>query len=77
VNIEFDTLNVELFGAASVEMVAVEVEFFKFTVERGWIHAQVNQRANEHVTADAAEDVEIQGFHFVRAFANELIWLAA
>jgi hypothetical protein len=31
-------------------------------------HAQVEQRANQHVAADPAENVEIKGFHlFIRA----------
>lgn len=51
--------------ARDVEMVAVELELAEFAFEFVRVHAQINQRANEHVAADAAENVEIKGFHFV------------
>jgi hypothetical protein len=51
--------------ARDVEVIAVELEFTEFVLEFVRVHAQINQRANEHVAADAAEDVEIEGFHFI------------
>jgi hypothetical protein len=27
------------------------------------VHAQVEQRANKHVTADAAENIKVEGLH--------------
>jgi hypothetical protein len=42
------------------------------------IHAQIDHRANEHIAAEAAEDVEVKCFHLEREpAARALIWLAA
>jgi hypothetical protein len=40
------------------------------------INAKINHGANEHVTAQPAEDVQIESFHFASE-ASALIWLAA
>ncbi len=50
--------------ARDMEVIAVELEFAEFVFEFVRVHPQVNQGADEHVAADAAEDVEVKGFHF-------------
>lgn len=49
--------------ARSVEVVAVELELGEFALQRGGVHAEVEQRADEHITTDAGESVEEQSFH--------------
>jgi hypothetical protein len=79
--------------SANVQVVTVQLEFTQFAFEFACVHAQVYQRAIEHVTADAAKDIEIQSSHLtvdrVLALdlggwelepgfpASALIWLAA
>lgn len=42
------------------------------------VDAKVDQRANEHIPAESAEDVEVKGFHEDEDWAaSALIWLAA
>jgi hypothetical protein len=49
--------------ARNVEMVAVKLELLQLAFELGGIHAEIQQRADEHVTGDAAENVEVKRFH--------------
>jgi hypothetical protein len=60
--------------ARNVQMITAEFQFLQLAFQLAGIRAEVNQRADEHVAADAAEDVEIKRFHFS---ASALIWLAA
>ena len=64
-HVELHPFDGGLVRARDVEMVAGKLEFAELVFELVRVHAQINQRANEHVAADAAEDVEIKGFHFV------------
>ena len=48
-------------------MVAVELELFQLTFKAARIHANVEQRADKHIASDAADQVEIECFHFVVA----------
>jgi hypothetical protein len=52
--------------AGNVEMVAVELEFAEFAVEAARVDTEVDQGADEHVAGDAAEDVKVESFHFVK-----------
>jgi len=47
-----------------VEVAAVELQFLQLALQLDRIRAEVNQRADKHVAADAAENVEIKRFHF-------------
>src|ERR1035437_1174823 len=49
--------------ARDVKVVAVDLEFGEFAFEFARVHAQINQRADEHVASDATEDVEVKCFH--------------
>ena len=64
-HIELHSLNGGLVLARDVEVIAIELELAEFVFQLVRVHAQIDQRANEHVAADAAKDVEIKGFHFV------------
>jgi hypothetical protein len=44
-------------------VIAVEVELFQFVLELVRINAEIEHRADKHISADAAEDVEVEGFH--------------
>ena len=44
-------------------MIIIQLEFAELASQFARIHAQVNQRADEHVATDAAENVEVKGFH--------------
>ena len=46
-----------------LELPTAELEFPEFTLQRASIHTDINHRADEHVAADAAEDVEIKRVH--------------
>jgi len=64
VNIEFHSGDGRFLLARNVEVVAAEFELFQLTFKPARIHAQVQQRPNEHVAGDAADEVEIEVFHF-------------
>ena len=74
-NVELRPGNGSAFPAANVEVISLEPELSQFALEGAHIQAQVNHRAQEHVAADAAEDVQVKSFHAFAASA--LIWLAA
>jgi hypothetical protein len=60
--------------ARDVKMITAEFQLLQLALQLAVIHPEVNQCADEHVAADAAENVEVKRFHFS---ANALIWLAA
>ena len=51
--------------AREVQVIAVELELLQLALQPMRVHAQINQRADEHVAADPAENVEIKRFHFL------------
>src|SRR6267142_2298175 len=67
VNVEFDSLDGGFMSAGNVQMVTVKIQFLQFVLQVVRVNAQVEQRANEHVAADPAEYVQIQGFHLCSA----------
>ena len=48
---------------SDVKVIPVELELGEFSFELARVHTQINQRANKHVTADTAENIEIKCFH--------------
>ena len=46
-----------------MQVIIIQLELAEFAPQFVRIHAEVNQRADEHVAADAAENVEVKGFH--------------
>lgn len=51
--------NAGFLAARDMQMVARQFQSLKLRLEPAGIDAQINQRSEEHVTADAAEDVEV------------------
>ena len=76
VDIKLHAGNGGFFAAQHMQVVAVELELFQFAFELGRVHAQVKQRADEHVPGNAAKDIKIECFHLDSA-TRALIWLAA
>src|SRR5208282_3071771 len=66
-DVEFCAFDLGAFGAGNMEVVAVQVHLFQFGFEMGKIEADVEERADEHVAADAAEKIEIECFHIFTA----------
>jgi len=62
-DIKLHSLDLGLLLARGVQMVAIEFQFPKFVFQFVKIHAEVEQRPDEHVAADAAENIEIKSFH--------------
>ena len=78
-NVELDPFNARLLFARGMDVIFVETELRQFAVQLLERHAQIEQRADEHIAADSAEDIEIKSFHLAGAVwsASVLIWLAA
>jgi hypothetical protein len=72
VHVELDTLDAVLLPAFNVQMIAGELEFLQFAFERFGLDTEIEQRAEEHVAADAAEEVEIKRFHCIRWIVESL-----
>ena len=62
-HIELRPGNVRALLARNMEVIFVEAQLREFALELFEVHAEVQQRADEHVAADAAEDVEVECFH--------------
>ena len=65
-HVELHAFDGGLVPARDVEVIAIKLELFQFASEPVRVHAQVNQRADEHVATDATEDIEVKCFHFDR-----------
>jgi len=63
VDVKFGTRNAGFFAAAGVEMVAGYAEAVQFGFEGTEGKAEVDQGSEEHVAAEAAEDIEIEVRH--------------
>ena len=57
VDVELHTRDTGLLLACDVEVIAAEFELGEFAFEFARVHAQINQCADKHVTADAAKNV--------------------
>ena len=64
VHVELHSFDAGLLFASGVQVVFEKMQLRQFVFELFERHAQVQQRADEHVAADAAEDIEIKTFHF-------------
>ena len=63
-NIKFHAIDSRFFPARDVpQVVTIHAQFFQLVLELVRVHAQIQQRADEHVAADAAEDIEVESFH--------------
>jgi hypothetical protein len=72
-DIEFHAPDRGLRAAMEVQVpVLVERELAKLGFELPRVHAEVDHRAEKHVAADAAEDVEVKGFHKAKGYRLKL-----
>ena len=62
-HIELHAVDAGLLFALNMQVITVELEFLQLAFEFVRIHAKVEQRGNEHVTGDAAENIEVKRFH--------------
>lgn len=62
-NHELGARDLAAFSAFDVEMVSRQVELLEFVFQCVEIESEVDHGPQEHVAADAAEDIEIQSFH--------------
>ena len=78
-HVELHAFDRRLLGASKMQMISLHPQLLQLMLERMKIHAQIQHRANKHVAADAAENIEVKRFHFAWecSEARELIWLAA
>ena len=67
-HVEFHAFDAGFLFARDVQVVAAKLQFFQLAFQLVRVRAQINHRADEHVAADAAEDVEIKRFHFEAEF---------
>jgi len=75
-HIELGPGNRPTFLPRNVQMVFVQPQLLQLVFERMRVHAEIKHRADEHVAADAAENIEVKRFHYFPA-ARVLIWAAA
>jgi hypothetical protein len=64
-NVELHAGDGGLLLARDVEVIAFELELLKLLLKPARVHAQVQQRGNEHIAGDATNEVEIEDFHRV------------
>jgi len=80
-DIEFHAGDAVLLAAGVVEVELIETELGEFRLEGMPVDAQVEQGADEHIAAHAAEQVQVKLFHDAEfedcSWARALIWLAA
>jgi hypothetical protein len=62
-HVEFRPRDARPLPARHVEVIAIQTELRQLAFELFDVKAQVQHRADEHVTADAAEDIEVKSFH--------------
>ena len=70
VNVKFYAGDGRFLLARDMQVIAVELEFHQLAFEPLRVHAEVQQRGDKHVTGDAADEVEIEGFHLVKETFN-------
>jgi hypothetical protein len=79
-HLESHALDLAAFGPIGVQMIAAQGDFRQFLFHLAEFNAQVQHGPHEHVSADAAENIEIKSFQSCDLRAGEtsaLIWLAA
>ncbi len=75
VNVKLDASDGRLLLARDVEVPAIELELVQLAFELARIHTEIQQRGDEHVAGNAAEQVEVKSLH--ASARSALIWLAA
>ena len=62
-NVELDAFDAGFLPACNVEVIAVQLQLLQVVLQPVGIHAQIQERADEHIAADAAEKVQVESFH--------------
>lgn len=62
-DVEFHTFDAALVLSFRVQMEVMEVQLGEFALELLEGDAEVKQRADEHIAADATEDIQVKSFH--------------
>jgi hypothetical protein len=78
-DVELKAFDGRFVSAPRVQVKALHAQFFQLVFELVKVDAKINQGADEHIAADAAENIEVKSFHpsLERPAANAFIWLAA
>jgi hypothetical protein len=63
VDVELHALDVLPLRAVVVHVEVADVQLAQLPFERAGLHAEVNERADHHVAADAGDAVEVESFH--------------
>ena len=63
VDIELHPGDVRAFGTGEMQVEFVEAQSCEFPLQRGRLDPQIQERADEHVAADPAEDVQVDRLH--------------
>ena len=63
VDVKFNPAQIGLLPTRGVKVEAIQTEFGEFPVQSVQIKAEIDQRAQEHVTADPAENIQVEGLH--------------
>ena len=62
-HVELRARNRPAFLPRDVQMIFAQPQLLQLALELRRVHAQIEQRTDEHVAADAAKDVEVERFH--------------
>jgi hypothetical protein len=67
-NLKPDALDATLFRPVNMEVITFEVELCQLALEAPGIHTDIQQACDEHITADATNEIQIKRVH------NSAIW---
>ena len=63
VHIKLHSINGAFLPAIGAERVALELELLQLRLQRLEVRAQINHRAQKHIAANAAENIEVKSLH--------------
>jgi len=64
-NIKLHPRNPLSFLPPDVKMITVKFQSAQFALQLMRIHAQINERRDEHIARDAAKNIEVKSFHSI------------
>lgn len=62
-DVELRPLYLKTLRPLRVQVITVQLQLLQFALELAEINAQIQHRADKHIAANAAEDVEIESLH--------------
>jgi hypothetical protein len=62
-NIKLHSSDSRLLLPRNVKVIAIQPQFFQFMLEPVRVNSEIQERSDEHIAADTAENVEIERFH--------------